>query len=215
MTMVAAVAVLALFPACASHLAVRHSASAVDTTVTTAHLVKPTLSTVALSSSPPPAPAPARHCSSGDLSGRINGIQGAGQNQVGGIAVWNTSGSPCRLYGPVSFTARYADGRPDSNIRQAQRFGTLVVTLPARGSPIARAGVDAQYALAMLNAPEFRSDGGTCYDQLNDGPASFVLTFHDVRLTVPNVNRGYGSWRAFSGCAGGIWLDEVRPPGPQ
>ena len=151
-----------------------------------------------------------------DLEAALVGIQGATGNLAGGVRVGNGSSSPCRLYGPVSFAAYYADGRLDANAQRSGLVPTLVVTLPAHGMSTSITAGPSTYLVLLLLAPESSADGGDCYDELPHGPTTFVLSFREVRVTTPNVTAGNpGGITKLSGCAGRIYAVDVKVPDVQ
>lgn len=210
---IAVVAVLALFPACASRIATAHVQPSSSAT-TTAHISKPPPLTFPASTTPT-AP-PARPCAAADLEAALVGLQGATGNLAGPVRVGNRSSSPCRLYGPVSFAAYYADGRLDANAKRTGLESSLLVTLPAHGMSTSITTGSSTYLVLLLVAPEAGADGRDCYDELPHGPTTFVFGFRDVQLTAANVNRGNpGRFTKISGCAGRIYVDGVILPDVQ
>ena len=142
-----------------------------------------------------------------------------GGNDFGSIEIWNPGTAPCRLAGPVAFTAYFADGSADRNARPNRPLTPRNVTLPARMIRPREGADPSRYLVALLLGAE-RDDparpDGLCRAQDELTPVTLVLSIGRVTLRVHNLDAAApvapGVSRAVYGCHGRVLLEDLTGP---
>lgn len=154
-------------------------------------------------------------CSAPELGTRFQGGGYGGGNDFGSIQIWNTGASPCRIVGPVTFVALFANGATDPNARPNQLLPPLDVTLPAHMPPAPEGADPTQYLVAFLDGPE-RDDptqpNGMCRAQDELTPTIFELSIGDVTLRVLNQDPAAPQVHAVYGCHGRVLMEDITAP---
>lgn len=155
-------------------------------------------------------------CTTATLQARfVGGGLGTG-NDFGAVVVWNTGPRPCRLAGPVGFSALLASGAVDPVATANRPVQLATVVLPARmPAPTAGQGED-RYLVADLMGPE-RDDpaqsDGLCRAADKVTPKTLLLSIGPVRLSVRNLDRwSHPDVPSIYGCHGRVLLEDVRGP---
>jgi hypothetical protein len=157
----------------------------------------------------------AADCRSSQLGARfVGGGFGTG-NDFGEIVIWNAGTRPCRLHGPVSFAAYYADASRDRKATVNRPITATPSTLPGR-MPAPRDGQDpAGYLVAGLMGPE-RDDpaqpNALCRPRDEGTPASLELSIGSITVQVTNKDSGSPQNTSIYGCHGTVLLVDVRGP---
>jgi hypothetical protein len=134
-------------------------------------------------------------------------------NDFGGIVIWNTGSMPCRIVGPVTFTAFFSDGRPDANAQPNRSVPPVDVVLPAKMTAF-RDGTDpAGYLTANFMGPE-RDDpsqpDALCRQQDKLAPALLVLGLGKITFRVTNSDPQSLQVKQIYGCHGRVLLEGVE-----
>jgi hypothetical protein len=163
----------------------------------------------------PPVQLSARDCASGQLSARFLGGGFGTGDDFGGIVLWNPGERPCRVHGPVTFAAYYADGSSDRKATVIRPITASPRTLPAR-MPAHRDGQDTGgYLVADLMGPE-RDDPAQpnwlCRPQDEGTPTSLELSIGALAVHVPNKDSGSPQNTSIFGCHGQVLLVDVAGP---
>ena len=165
--------------------------------------------------SPPATQLLAADCLSSQLGARfVGGGFGTG-NDFGEIVIWNPGTQPCRLHGPVSFTAYYADATRDRKATVNRPITAAPRTLRGR-MQAPRDGKDpAGYLVAGLMGPE-RDDpaqpNALCRPQDEGTPASLELSIGSVAVHVTNKDSGSPQNTGIYGCHGTVLLLDLLGP---
>ena len=134
-------------------------------------------------------------------------------NDFGLIVIWNTSATPCRVAGAVTFTAFFNDRERDMNARPNRPVPAVSVTLPANMSAYRDGDDPAPYLTADLMGPE-RDDptqpAGLCRQQDKLAPAVVVLAIGKLIFRVPNSDPRSEQVKAVYGCHGRVLLETVE-----
>jgi hypothetical protein len=134
-------------------------------------------------------------------------------NDFGSIVIWNRGSMPCRVAGPVRFTAYFAAERPDMQARPNRHVPPVNLVLPANMHPFQDGADPTGYLTAYLMGPE-RDDpsqpDGLCRQQDKLAPAILVLELGNLTFRVTNSDPSSDQVKNVYGCHGRILLEDVE-----
>lgn len=159
-------------------------------------------------------PSSPRRCTAGQLDTIFVGGGLAAGNDFGEILLWNPSNQRCRLHGPVTFKAYYADASVDTAASVVRPITMKTTTLPSR-MPKAPRGVQSptHYVIARLMGPG-RDDpaqpNGACRPQDERAPATLELSIGSLTVRVANDDPKAAQITKIYGCHGRVLLEDLN-----